>query len=725
MPETVKELGAKVRAKYPDYADMTDEDLGRKVKAKFPTEYADFVDLPGQTQISARQDETPQPPREYQSNLGTGTQLGGPLPWYKEAEGVFRNIGRSAGNAATRPIIPAEETVRALLPKEEMKGPMMDYGPLGPGGVNFQKESVAGGALAGARAVEGLTTPTTMALMAFMGLANKIGGPMPMIAGGGFSADMLNKARKQFLREPQPGDLPREKTASKLTAGIDALMGIAPWLKLPGRSKATVSRETPVVPPPATPPMVPEIPAQAEVPVIQPKPTGVLPPPLIEPSEPWYAAKEKADLAKTTAFEEAKAKSVPPPWTNPPKVPIEQKIGPLGLGGKTPADQIGKIHQTPKLVQLDEDIFVSENVAPEIEQATDMRLKEIEEMFTGELGRLSKKGRNIEGLKEMTYAGEQDVRDRGGMAFGAIRLKGAATPEIRHMKEAPGVIRDAIRKDKDNPLYHRVRGAVLRDIIHRYAGEIAELETKKTTTPFDEIFEEPVSKVEREPGEEGFAETNLKRRIRGGTPTDLDNLRGSGWLLPDGSVVAVPSHLESVGSFSEAKRQGLIRVGAFPRDIYVEKTVGKATDAQLSVLSRFKRNNPEKGLIWQDTVTPDLMVPENNTGWEWEALFKRLKNEEGFTRTKDERQSDMFSGGKPPVVSLPKEPEKMTIEDIADELFGLQTKQKDQALKDLQNRVVQAPESGRMSKREMLGLTKKGKKTETPLFAPAKKGLFQ
>lgn len=44
MP-TIIELGQKTKAKYPEYADMSDIDVGKKVKAKYPTEYADFTDV--------------------------------------------------------------------------------------------------------------------------------------------------------------------------------------------------------------------------------------------------------------------------------------------------------------------------------------------------------------------------------------------------------------------------------------------------------------------------------------------------------------------------------------------------------------------------------------------------------------------------------------------------------------------------------------------------------
>lgn len=53
MPETILDLGRKVKAKYPgQYDDLSDADVGRKVKSKFPGQYDDFADVadtPGQT----------------------------------------------------------------------------------------------------------------------------------------------------------------------------------------------------------------------------------------------------------------------------------------------------------------------------------------------------------------------------------------------------------------------------------------------------------------------------------------------------------------------------------------------------------------------------------------------------------------------------------------------------------------------------------------------------
>lgn len=47
MPETIIDLGKKVKSKYPgQYDDLSDDEVGRRVKAKYPDAYGDFVDIP-------------------------------------------------------------------------------------------------------------------------------------------------------------------------------------------------------------------------------------------------------------------------------------------------------------------------------------------------------------------------------------------------------------------------------------------------------------------------------------------------------------------------------------------------------------------------------------------------------------------------------------------------------------------------------------------------------
>lgn len=40
-----QQFGQRVKLKYPEYSDMSDEELGQKMMAKYP-EYADIADIP-------------------------------------------------------------------------------------------------------------------------------------------------------------------------------------------------------------------------------------------------------------------------------------------------------------------------------------------------------------------------------------------------------------------------------------------------------------------------------------------------------------------------------------------------------------------------------------------------------------------------------------------------------------------------------------------------------
>jgi hypothetical protein len=42
--KTIKELGALVKKKHPEYLDLSDEEVGRRIKQRYPDDYADFVD---------------------------------------------------------------------------------------------------------------------------------------------------------------------------------------------------------------------------------------------------------------------------------------------------------------------------------------------------------------------------------------------------------------------------------------------------------------------------------------------------------------------------------------------------------------------------------------------------------------------------------------------------------------------------------------------------------
>ncbi|MCE5309641.1 MAG: hypothetical protein LLG20_18560 [Acidobacteriales bacterium] len=84
MPETIVDLGKKIKAKFPgQYDDLADDELGRRTKAKFPGSYDDFAD-------------TPKPPTSLSQKLGIENPIAAaPLDF---VEGVGAGVLSTAGN---------------------------------------------------------------------------------------------------------------------------------------------------------------------------------------------------------------------------------------------------------------------------------------------------------------------------------------------------------------------------------------------------------------------------------------------------------------------------------------------------------------------------------------------------------------------------------------------------------------------------------------------------
>lgn len=77
---TVIDLGKKVKAKYPEYANLSDEEVGRKVKAKYPDAYGNFTDTPS-FQTAPQPMTTPLPGAAAGPSIGVGTQqVASPTP---------------------------------------------------------------------------------------------------------------------------------------------------------------------------------------------------------------------------------------------------------------------------------------------------------------------------------------------------------------------------------------------------------------------------------------------------------------------------------------------------------------------------------------------------------------------------------------------------------------------------------------------------------------------
>jgi diguanylate cyclase (GGDEF)-like protein len=110
---------------------------------------------------------------------------------------------------------------------------------------------------------------------------------------------------------------------------------------------------------------------------------------------------------------------------------------------------------------------VEPEVKPLVDQTVEMRLQEIHDIFTSGLGEVSGKGKTIDRLEDM-HAAAAAAETQG---FGKVRVKGMV-PEVENFKESPGRIAAAIKKDKNNPLYLRVKEKVQEGVLERHADDI-------------------------------------------------------------------------------------------------------------------------------------------------------------------------------------------------------------------------------------------------------------
>jgi hypothetical protein len=139
---TVKDLGAKVKAKYPgQYDDLTDDELGRKVRSKYPGQYDDFTD------------ESAAP------RVGMGDVQASPSSW---AGSSNVPVGLLTGDAAT------DNQIGQNLAKQGARHTITpgDAGRVGAGlagaALPFVLPAVAGGAVGGGLTALATTDATDM-----------------------------------------------------------------------------------------------------------------------------------------------------------------------------------------------------------------------------------------------------------------------------------------------------------------------------------------------------------------------------------------------------------------------------------------------------------------------------------------------------------------------------------------------------------------------------------
>ena len=122
MPDRVspQQFSAQIKAKYPEYKDMSDMDLATKMVEKFP-QYKDYVDFG--TQVTPAQTVQPEAPKYQKAVQDDRSEIGKTLSslWNSVVGGV-RDLTKSAFDlAAQNPVMPSnfgapptEETVKAV-----------------------------------------------------------------------------------------------------------------------------------------------------------------------------------------------------------------------------------------------------------------------------------------------------------------------------------------------------------------------------------------------------------------------------------------------------------------------------------------------------------------------------------------------------------------------------------------------------------------------------------
>lgn len=228
----------------------------------------------------------------------------GEKPWEaarraKEAKAApqdTRGVLRRAWDALSRPVIPVERGVRALMPEKEM-------GPVG--------ENAAGVGIGLGRVAESLSSPAALGSLGTIGLLSRPGvmGDMLMAF---LSGDMGWEAIKNIRRTNDTDyrdTLPREKTADYTAATAHGALAVAPWLHMGARA----ARNRPAAPKPSSGPIPdefrvnvdPEVRAQVDLPL--PRPESPIQGPQGRPAEP--AAPRRVERPTDEAIREMEARN--------------------------------------------------------------------------------------------------------------------------------------------------------------------------------------------------------------------------------------------------------------------------------------------------------------------------------------------------------------------------------------------------------------------------------
>lgn len=653
----------------------------------------------------------------------------GEKPWEtarraKEAKAApqdTRGVLRRAWDALNRPVIPVERGVRALMPEKEM-------GPVG--------ENAAGVGIGLGRVAESLSSPAALGSLGTIGLLSRPGvmGDMLMAF---LSGDMGWEAIKNF-RKTQGADyqgvLPREKTADYTATTAHGALAVAPWLHMGAKAARSGKPAAPSTKPIPDEFMVnvdPEVRAQVETNVAQPNLPAV--PPRVQPAappartapeaaptpprEPWFEAQRReaaqareasqgAESAKLAAQLEELRQLHEDPLVGddavrryraatkgmdeapPPDTPWREFEDALG------AEIIPKATKPPKFrdMRIDSGDHPLKSVIDAILERGGISIKQAKRAGTFEDWRGS--------LSPAMY--RRIMRQKGGFAPDdiAMNLEGHGVRDENHLRDMLSQYRkqEPIRITKDEQMrqYEEAQAEWdrrMREEVPPEWLEAMEIDSAKQGAPRFDAGKMPVDREGfldyelmgvREPGQEGFA------RFRDDRGSEMPIGAGASRLAMDepGEFTLVKVEYDTPG----------YGISSF-YDV-VEGFTGKRA------IAAARKNHPEATKIELDVedYSPKLLgrkhvrkhIDNYYDNLDEMGLGRYWRNQKGFADTKPKN-------GNP-------------LQLFADELLGAQNAQRQEAVGDLFQQILQA-DPARVSKRELLGLDKKKKKSgSSPLL---------
>lgn len=616
------------------------------------------------------------------------------------------------GTSPTGAAIPAEQLLRRALPSREIPGSVPV--PIGGGGISVPAETLAGAGLGAGRAIEGLTKPGNLA----MGLAASPlleAGMTGMILKTLFSGQMLKSAYDQFMEAGKAQGPPREQTAGRVSAGIDALMSMMPWAKYmkgsdSGRPANVEQPPSAVIPPeappsaplptsmatpaPAMPPEAPvmpplDIPAAPELPTMaQPPADFVFEPPewlkrrnaetdaqIARIQHKFVGAKEKPeggwDLTPESLKAESEAKAAAP-------------VGALALVGQT--QPMGQLPELPY-------DYIPENLPP----MTRAQMKA--ERENGLMGRLMKSGgMRVDPLPDQMLISPKGKSGRFAPQKGfttdlddPVALRDAFPSWSDRQKlfntsgkfgRAGGIGMDELPawarengyegfKDAEDILEHLkdpARRHITPEQMNNPAGPAADREGWEAFLSEPELAYEDLPGVEHDlsfdpgrlGGEEGFARLRDQSKLgRSVEPEDFTY----GFIGPDGKLYQT----NDIHRAAMAKAMGMKTYGpdAFSRDMKDSElvrarnaprdlqleTFAPLTDPQRRSVAGLAQTHAPSNFNWE--------VPPGSTagkpyGYGLGDFLRAIEGEGGMSRIKDEKSGLFDFGNLAGVASLPK-----------------------------------------------------------------------